>query len=61
MRAGLVPEPAARPEEPRRRDDPEEAPDVHDGERAPGVLRADDAAGADELRREKVPDVVPER
>ena len=61
MRARLVPEPAARSEKPGRRDDAEEAPDVHDAERAPGVLRPEHAARADELRRQEVPHVVTER
>lgn len=50
MRARLVPEPSEGPEEPRRRDDPEEATDVHDADGASRILCPEHAAGEDELQ-----------
>jgi hypothetical protein len=53
VRPDLVPEPAEGAEEPRRRDDAEEAADVHHGQRAPRVLCAEYAARTDELHRQE--------
>lgn len=49
MRPNLVPESAARSEESRRRNDPEEASGVHHAQRAPRILRPIDAHRANEL------------
>lgn len=46
----MVPELVAGAEESGRRDDAEEASDVHDAVRAPGVLCAEHAVGADGMQ-----------
>lgn len=55
VRTDLVSESAAGPEGARRGDEPEEATDVHDAQRASRVLCAEHAAGAHELHRQDQP------
>lgn len=53
MSTALVPRLAEEPQGQGRRDDAEEADDLHDDAPAPGVLRAELAAGEDELRQQE--------
>lgn len=52
LRAGVVRGVAGGVARPWRWDDAEEAHRLHHGQRAPGVLRRQDAAGEDELQEE---------